>query len=266
MHDKRHAGDISITRYFPRDTLTLGVNLSVENDYVSRGVSFSGTHGSEDKNTTLNYGVGTSDDHITSQGVDQGKNTIDLMLGVTQVITPTDIAQLTITHTKGHGYFTDPYKLLDFRPREKNQSTLLLRWNHFIEGPDATLKISYRYYNDSWDISAHSLSAEYVQPLGNGWTLTPMMRLHDQSAASFYVDPGGVSGFPPYRSYDQRISAFGARSLGIKIAKEIDANWSADLKYEYYEQRGSWRFFGDGSPGLDPFHAQILQIGLSRKF
>lgn len=266
MHDKRHAEDVALTRYFQDDTLTVGANLSVENDYLSRGVSIAGSHSSEDRNTTFNYGFAGNDDHITSQGLDQNKNTLDVMLGVTRVLTSKDIAQLTATYTRGHGYFTDPYKVGDFRPDHKSQSTLLMRWNHFIEGPDATLRLSYRYYGDSWDIRAHSFTAEYVQPLPHGWTVTPMLRVHDQSAANFFVAPGGSSGNPPYRSFDQRMSAFGARSVGIKVAKELNPDWSVDLKYEYYEQRGSWRLFGDGSQGLDPFRAQIIQAGVSRQF
>lgn len=266
MRDRRNAEDVSLTRYFPNDTLTVGANLSDENDYTSRGISLGGTHVSDDRNTTFHYGVGANDDHITAQGLDRKKNTVGVMVGVTQVFTPRDIGQFTVTHTNGHGFFTDPYKLADFRPNERLQSTVMLRWNHFFEGSEGTLRLNYRYYTDSWEIRAHSLGAEYVQPFPQGWTLTPSFRVHDQSAAQFFVEPGGVPAGLPYRSFDQRISAYGALTLGIKVAKELDANWTWDMKYELYEQRGSWRLLGEGSSGLAPFRARILQLGLSRKF
>jgi hypothetical protein len=266
MRDKRNAEDVSLTRYFDHDTVTVAATLSEENDYTARGFSVTGTHSSEDKNTTFNYGIGASNDHITSQGVNENKHLVDVMLGVTQVMTRKDIAQLTLTHTEGRGFYTDPYKISDVRPREKQQSTALARWNHFIEGSDATLRLSYRYYTDSWSVHAHTFGVEYVQPLSKGWTLTPLLRLHDESAADFYVDPANFPGLGVYHSQDQRLSAYGALSVGFKVAKEIDENWTADMKYEHYEQRGSWRLLGDGSPGLAPFRAHIFQLGLSRKF
>lgn len=266
MHDKRRAADIALTRYFPLDTLTAGASLSDENDYTSKGLSLSGTHSSEDRNTTFTYGIGINEDHITSQGLDKQKKSLDLVLGLTRVLSPRDIAQVTLGHTRGHGFYTDPYKLADFRPGEKSQSTLLARWNHHFEATEGTLRLSYRYYVDTWDIHAHSLGLEYIQPLGSGWTLMPLARLHDQTAAAFFIEPaGGVSHRPPYRSLDQRLSAFGARSIGLKASKELDAAWTVDLKYEYYEQRGEWRLFGAGSTGLEPFRARIFQFGLSRK-
>lgn len=54
--------------------------------------------------------------------------------------------------------------------------------------------------------------------------------------------------------------------MGFKLAKQIDADWRADIKYEHYEQRASWRLFGSGSPGLLPFRARSVQLGISRQF
>ncbi len=277
MSDDRHAGDLSVTRYFPNGTFKIGAAYSTEHDYQSRALSLQGSVSSEDKNTTWNFGIGGAADkiHPTGQELRDTKNTVDLMLGVTQVVTMQDIAQLTLTHTRGRGYFSDPYKTLDNRPRERNQSTLLARWNHHFSGTEGTSRLSYRYYTDSYQIKAHTIAAEYVQPLSQGWSVTPSLRLYSQSAASFYFDPdyaflffpkGYVIGSNQYISEDQRMSAFGARTLGIKLAKQIGRDWLVDLKLEAYEQRGSWVLSGKGSPGLEPLRARSFQIGLSRQF
>jgi hypothetical protein len=42
--------------------------------------------------------------------------------------------------------------------------------------------------------------------------------------------------------------------------------WTVDLKFERYEQRGTWRIGGAGSPGLAPFSARFVQWGLARTF
>lgn len=266
MRDKREAVNLSVTRYFEHDTFTVGANYSDENDYKSQGLALLGTHSSEDKNTTFNYGVGLTRDHITSLGLDESKRKTDWVLGVTQVLTPKDIIQLTLTDAAGRGYFSDPYKVSDQRPESRYQNTLLFRWNHFISATDATLRFSYRYYTDSWQVKAHTLGLEYVQPIGDGWVFTPAVRVHDQSAAEFYLNPADFPSSAHYKSLDQRLSAFGARTFGLKIAKTFDSTWTVDIKYEQYMQRTDWRFMGEGSPGLDPFTARIFQFGLSRRF
>jgi hypothetical protein len=277
MHDNRHALDSSVTRYLPNGSITLGTSMSIESDYVSHGVSLQATRSSETKNTTWTAGLGFNRDRINPTNgivVDERKQVANLLLGVTQVLGVNDIAQINLGLTWGQGYFSDPYKVLDNRPRDHNSTSLLTRWNHYIESADATARLSYRYYTDSWRITAHTLGAEYVQALPHGWSLTPLVRLYSQSAASFYVNADASTfPFPPNPpagavnySEDQRVSAFGARTFGLKLAKQLDADWLFDLKFEQYAQRAAWRFGGGGSPGLAPFYARSIQAGVSRQF
>jgi hypothetical protein len=279
MQDHRTAGDASVTRYFERGSVTVGAAYSTEHDYVSRALSLQGSYESENKNTTWTVGVGHADDridpvnHIVSN---EKKRTTNVLLGATQVLTTNDIAQLTLTHSAGEGYFSDPYKSLDNRPRSRDESTLLARWNHHLASTGGTSRLSYRYYRDSFGVRGHTLGEEYVQPLSDGWTVTPEARLYTQSAASFYYDPVydtrlGAP-FPPgyngsgYMSADQRLSGFGAVTLALKVSKQLDKLWSVDVKVSAYQQRGSWRLFHEGSPGLDAFRAQTIQMGINRQW
>jgi hypothetical protein len=279
MHDLRKAGDVSVTRYLPHGTVSVGAAYSTEHDYRSRALSLQGTVASDDKNTTFALGIGGADDSINPVNhivENQGRQTLNLLAGVTRVFTPTDIGQATYTHSSGHGYYSDPYKLLDNRPRKRGQDTLLLQWNHRFIERGATSRLSYRYYRDSFGVSAHTLGAEWVQSLPGGWTVTPSVRLYSQRAADFYFDPvydaklgapfppGFVFGASAFSSADQRLSAFGAVTAGIKVARQIGQDWSVDIKLERYAQRGAWRVFGNGSPGLDPMRAVSLQLGVTR--
>jgi hypothetical protein len=279
MNDNRTAGDVSATRYFDRGTLTMGAAYSTEHDYISRALSVQGSWESESHNTTWSAGIGHSNDSINPVNnivTNEKKRTTNLLLGVTQVLTGNDVGQLMLTHDDGKGYFSDPYKTLDNRPRSRSESTLLARWNHHIASTGGTNRLSYRYYRDSYGVRGHTLAEEYVQPLSQGWTVTPEVRLYMQSAASFYYDPVydaqlGAP-FPPgyngtgYMSADQRLSGFGAVTLGLKVSKQLDKLWSVDVKAWAYQQRGSWRLFHDGSPGLDALRAQTLQISVNRQW
>jgi hypothetical protein len=279
MDDDRKAGDVALTRYLDRGSVTVGAAYSTEHDYVSRALSLKGSYESEDRNRTWTAGIGHSDDKIDPVNqivTNERKRTTNFLLGVTQVLTANDVAQLTLGYDNGSGYFSDPYKAFDNRPRTRYETTLLARWNHHVAATDGITRLTYRYYRDSFGVRGHTLGAEYVQPLKDGWTLTPEVRLYTQSAASFYYDPVYDSKlgapFPPgyngtgYMSADQRLSGFGAVTLGLKASKQIDKLWSVDAKVSAYQQRGSWRLFHQGSPGLDALRAQTIQIAVNRQW
>ncbi len=281
MHDERHAGDLKLTRHEDRSTYAVGVAGSSEHDYQSRALSFDASFASDDNNRTWNTGVGFSSDRISSRNdlsLHEHKGTAQFLLGLTQVLTADDIVQVDLTWQRGRGFFSDPYKALDVRPRKRDEGILLGRWNHYVDSLGSTLRTSYRYYRDSFGIRAHALDAEWVQPVGRAWTVTPSVRLYSQSAASFYYDPiydsavgapypiGYFTNPPTYLSPDQRLSAFGAITGGLKVAWQITHDWSTDIKAERYEQRADWRVGGNGSPGLAPFSAMVYQLGLNSRF
>ena len=200
---------------------------------------------------------------------------------MSQVLTPNDTAQLNLYYAHQSGYLTDPYKAywgIDNRPTSRDQYALLARWNHYFESANATLRTSYRYYHDDWEVTANTLTAEWAQTLPDGWVLTPNLRYTTQSAASFYYDPiydpllgapfppGYLSNPDGFYTSDTRLSAFGGITAGLKLSKAFVAGWIVDGKAEYYEQRADWRLGGEGSPGLEAFKAQFYQVGVTKKF
>lgn len=279
--EKRHAGDVAVTRYFPRASVTVAAGRSSETDYVSEFTSVRGTLSSADNNTTWMFGTGVANDRIDPvndavQG--ERKHTNDFMLGVTQVMSQRDVAQVLLGFARGRGYYSMPYKYVDNRPRKHNQHSLMLRWNHRLENREATSRTSYRYFGDTYGIRAHTLLQEYAHEFAGGWTVTPSLRAHTQSAAHFYFDPvyDPVFGppFPPafdfraqrHSTADQRLSAFGALTLGLKVEKAIGEDSSVEVKLEQYKQRGAWRLFGSGSPGLKDFRARSIVVGWTTRW
>lgn len=281
MSDNRSAFDARLTRHDEGRVWSLAVATSDEHDYESRALSADLRWSSEDNNRTWNVGVGHSRDRIGSSDnpfLSERRRTTSIAAGITQVTTRVDVVQASVTFSDGRGFHSDPYKLVDQRPRERRQATLLLRWNHHFEGWQATLRSQWRLYRDSFGVHAHSLGAEWVQAFGDRLALTPSLRLHTQSAASFYYDPvySGLLGAPfpagflerppDFLSPDHRLSAFGAWTVGVKVAFAWSRHWSTDLKVEHYEQRSGWRVGGHGSPGLAPLRARVLQFGLVHRF
>ncbi len=282
MKDLRRAVDIQLSRYFSRGSVSLGASYSKETDYISRGFNVQGSLSTEDKNTTLTLGGSVNNDSInpvTQPGVEEKKQVAAGLIGVTRVLTPQDIVQINFGYSRGTGYYSDPYKVNDNRPGDRSAVTALARWNHHFDdnGTDGTVHLSYRYYSDTFGIRASTFDAEYVQPLYKGWTVTPLLRLYTQSEADFYVSAGSAETADPtqptppptdsiYYSEDQRLSAYGAITYGLKVSKQINKDWLVDVKYEQYEQRAQWSLYGNGDKGLTPFKASSIQVGVSRQF
>ena len=271
VRDYRTAGDVKLTKYFDSFAIGVGAAYSREQDYISRAGSIEVRTWTSDKNRTYAFGfAGAADDIDSENGAAQGqhKYVLDFLVGVTQILSPTSIVQSNLTYSRGHGYFTDPYKLLDNRPDSRRILAWLTRYNEHFPSVDGTLQLGYRHINDSFGADSNMLEAAWVQELPQGWSLRPSLRYYMQKAAYFYYGPPIGSGLrrgAPYTA-DTRLSAFGAWTPGILIAKQVNGGWTIDLKVEYYEQRGAWRLGGGGSEGLLPFSARWIQVGIGKTF
>ncbi len=288
MTDSRDAFSASVTRYFSQASTTVSTSYSKERDYLSHSYSLQNTFSTASKNTTLILGLSYNDDQILPNSIflseKKEKRVLETVVGLTQVLSKNDIGQAILRHARGRGYYSDQYKLYDARPDTKDINSLMLRWNHYFESSDTALRSTYRYYDDSYGIRSQTLGVEAVFSLPYDWHITPSLRYYSQSAAYFYADPvandpwadAGTLGapisvvYPLYvsgepTSMDQRLSAFGAWTAGVKLEKALTSHWNIDVKVEQYQQRGAWAL-SSGSPGLPKFSARSLQFGLSYRF
>ena len=285
MDDVRRAGDIKVTRYFARAAVSASIANSNENDYASRAAGLEARWSTEDNNRTWSAGLGLSNDNIDASktggsGPGGQKSTREYQLGLTQVLTTDDVVQFNLTRSLGWGYFSDPYKSFDQRPDQRDAWIALVRWNHYLAPFDAALRSSYRYYNDTFGMLSHTVGVDWVQSAG-AWTLTPGLRYYSQSAAHFYLDPilnaqgqydqiavitRAVNQRGSNQSTDQRLAAFGAVTLSVKLAFAFNPDTSVDLKLETYRQSAGLHLGVSGSPGLDPFRANFVQLGMTHRF
>jgi hypothetical protein len=269
--DYRKAGDVKVTQYFDRYAVGVGGAFSSERDYLSRALSLDLRTWTADKNRTWAFGAGRARDNIDSvNGVAEGRRreTYDFLVGVTQVLNAGALVQSNVTYSDGRGYYSDPYKLFDNRPEARRLWAWLTRYNQYVPRLDATVKLSYRYLNDSWGADSHTLEARWVQPLPYGFTLTPGLRYITQDKAFFYRDPPIGRGFRPGALWtgDTRLSAFGGFTPSIQLGKQFADGWSADILMSFYRQKSSWRAGGDGSPDIEPFSARWFELGVQKLF
>lgn len=151
---------------------------------------------------------------LTGERKDWGMN-----FGLSQILNKSAFVEANLGYARNSGYLANPYKavevifidpllqegqaggnptadyvynaqivaLLEQRPDLRNQGTLNLRYVQNIAAADAALHLNYRYFQDDWGIKAHTLQTEWVQPVGDSWTLSPRIRYYSQTAADFYT-------------------------------------------------------------------------------
>ncbi len=269
--DHRTAADAKLRRYDGSGNIAVGVAGSSERDYRSQALSFEVNRNEADGNRTWAFGIAGADDRIDSvNGVATGerRRTLDVQLGVTQVWNADTVVTSSLSWSHGNGYYSDPYKPLDTRPRSRDVVAWLTRVVRNLPGSGAVVRLAYRYLHDSFGASSHTFDNEWVQPLPEGWTLSPRLRYYTQDAADFYRDPVFPQGYRAgdYYTADTRLSAFGAFTPGIGVEKRFAGGWSVDGRVEYYRQRSAWHLGGEGSPGLSPLSARWISVGITREF
>lgn len=289
-----------------------GANFSNEYDYQS--LSVDGTLGRyfNNKNTTLSLGLSYALDAIDPVGgrpkpfaemvIDQGqfltqdafssafsetrqtggdddKNTLDLSLSLTQVISPLWITQLSIGLSEVDGYLNDPYKILsvidtqgralqylyESRPDSRSKMAFYAESKyHFSSG---IWGVSYRLTDDDWGIQSHTLETRYRFNLGGRHYIEPHLRYYDQQAADFFMPYlFEAAPLPNYASADYRIGDLMTTTIGLKYGQKFENGTEYGIRLEWYHQKpkSNGQYANDALsqyelyPELD---ALVMQIG-----
>lgn len=273
--------------------VSAGTNLSREYDYQS--MTFNGVLGRyfNKKNTTVSVGLSYSLDSLDpvggrpvglstmvvdngqfaneeafrsafdatrQQGGEDGKDTVDVVLGLTQVINHRWITQFNLSFSQVDGYLTDPYKvvsevdasgtairqLYENRPDSRSKQAFFAQSKyHFGK---SVWDISYRLTDDDWGIQSHTLESRYRFLFENNSYLEPHIRLYQQGEADFYkpfISEGeAVSEFA---SADYRIGKLNTYTLGVRYGKKLNSGREYGARLEYYSQAP--QDVGAGAPG-----------------
>lgn len=263
VEDTRVAFDVELIKKIGIHAPALQLAYSVEDDYESRGIALKDAIDLNKKNTTLLFGAAYTDDEVDGPGLasPESKRTVDLMAGFTQVLSRRSLLTLNLIYGRGEGFLSDPYKvaevngqlLPDTRPDERERRILHLALTHFFEEACGSLEASYRLYDDSYGITAHTAGLAWYQKLGDRFILRPALRYYTQSEADFY----GVrfTGSPEFYSADYRLSKMDTWGYGLKLIWLANSAWQADLSVDRYVMSGN-----DGVTPDDAYPSATLVI------
>ena len=288
------------------DTLKFsgGIAASREYDYQSIALNANIAKDLNQHNTTLSAGLALAGDRIkpvggkpiprsqmtigfngNKEGEDDNKTVTDLLLGVTQVMSPKWLMQLNYSLSEQSGYLNDAYKVVSLldsdgppqgyvyesRPDKRTKHSIFLR-SKSHHGKDNVFDVSYRYHTDDWGIDSHTLDVRYRWQLNAHHYLEPHFRYYQQAGADFYVQglDASLAELPANISSDSRLGEFTGTTFGAKYGYLFGDDKEVNLRIESYKQTGEHQSLPgnlqdrhETFPDLD---AIIVQVGYSFKF
>lgn len=243
-----------------------GASISDENDYRSSGLSVKAELDSEQKLTTFTAGVAAAADDITrvDGGVpvplsntvdrqfagDETRDTVDVIFGVTRVLTQRSLAQFNVSFSRSDGYHNDPYKIISVadamgnaigqlfegRPDSRQRDVLYAQYVYQTRSGDNP-RVSYRYYDDDWGVQADTLEVSYRFNFLNGGYLEPQFRQYEQNSADFYYRSlPEAQAVPEYASADHRLADMSSKSIALKLGFPWGRKGTFRVRVEQYDQ------------------------------
>lgn len=270
----------------------IGTSFSKEYDYIHLGVSGGLSREFNKKNTTVSAGLAYSGDTVQAVGnapiplsnqtaakgaADESKNTLDAMIGLTQIISKNTILQLNYGVSQADGYLNDPYKwvsrvdatgtivenLHESRPDSRTGQNVYGAIKHSF-ADNKVLTTSARLYSDDWGVDSYTLDTKFRVGLRSNSSIEPHIRYYHQSAADFYVAQlDSAASLPTYASADYRLAEFDAYTLGATYRWGSKRNWR--VTGEWYSQNPTKTTLTAGQAGLDAnpgYDAVMLSLGI----
>lgn len=238
--------------------------FSKEPDYLSRGVGFSSALSLNHRLTVIsingNYNfdnVGqvvrmvaspNSDKLIASQRLHVGDlDVLSLGFSIDQVLSRTAWVQLGYDAALLEGFQANPYRLVAYEnggaasekhPNDRVRQAYYFWFSQYIVKTHTTLRLGYRLYNDSWNITAHVPEVRLYQGIGPYFDVRLRYRYYTQDNAFFWKRGGNVS-TDRYYTFDPKMSPFHDQTVGVKLRLSfeflaftpLDALHSAALEF-----------------------------------
>ncbi|MDZ4288869.1 MAG: DUF3570 domain-containing protein [Prosthecobacter sp.] len=270
LEDVRNGVLAALSQQVGDHRVELELSRSLEQDYLSYGVSLSDHWELNQKNTTLSLGLNYLDDSVKVFGLpDQSKHSYDIFVGISQLLDKNTILSANLTVGYAEGYLNDPYKAIqrtdtviiggipfpvvnlyrENRPSSRLREVLQLQGTRFFETLRGALDSTIRLSADDYGVFSQTLQIEWRQAIGDKLEVTPYFRYYRQNAADFFrntldgvpigTPPTYPDGSGPNYSADYRLSSLSSLSVGLKARYRVTENIALSTAFEHYDMSGS---------------------------
>jgi hypothetical protein len=264
-----------VTGALDRGNLGVDYYVSSEPDYLGQQIGARYSHDSHDQQLNLSFGTSYGWDDIRPLADDNNegpstKTTLHWNAVATDVVTPSTLVRLGLEYNVVEGLQHNPYRSVfaggsivpEHHPDHRQRRDLFLKVNQYLPAR-ASLKFSYRFYDDDWGIDSHELGTKLSQYITHGIFARYEYRYYTQTPANFwreeYLTPTGVDG---YLTGDYRMGPLSSHLFGFGLNADLaplagDSAWMRRL--------GAWfdyqRYFNSNN-----YSANILETGLDLRF
>jgi len=306
IKDERKQKSISLDYIHNKTQYNLSYTNSTERDYISNTTHFSLSQDMFGDLTTVTLGFTDSRNKVGENNGTTSKPDVSwlghaesrsFLAGVSQVLTKDLIAGLTFEVITDQGLLSNPYRSIRFLapgeplgyglgsqvyPNTHTSTAVEGRVKYYLPYR-AAAAASYRYFDDTWGIRAHTAELGYTQPISNLWILEGRLRYYTQNHANFYSDLFPFAGSQNFEARDQNLAATTNYTVGLKATYAfLPDGWKifkrgtvtgdvSRIRFKYSDFRNirDYGIANGFSPGTEPlyqFDATIYQIYLSMFF
>lgn len=221
----------------------VGASGSLEYDYNSVGANARVVWDSSDKDDTLVLKASAYFDTLTlilfdgSEDGTRGRQSYNLGLGWTHILTPTTVATLNYDLTIQRGFLSTPYnsvvtddgEVRELLPSDRLRHAVFARLRQLVLD-ELAVEPGVGGYLDDWGAQALNVELRAYWELVPGvLLLQPMYRFHTQHAVDYFV-PDTATTVPDERTQDSDLATFHSHTVGLKLVAPHVSLFDNDLE------------------------------------
>ena len=219
--------------------VSTGFTNSKENDFEANSgfLSISQSFFGDLTTLSLAYVKGKDDVGMINNVFSEQAERDIYKMGLSQVLTKNSLLGFNLEMITDEGYLNNPYRSYRFLvdendpsagddtatekyPQTRTSYAAAVRALYYLPYR-ASLRAEYRFFNDSWDITAHTYELAYVHPLSARWTVEGRYRYYTQTQAEFYKDLFPFKDAETFMARDKELSRFSDFTVGGGVTYEF---------------------------------------------
>jgi hypothetical protein len=243
--EERKQSSLSVDYLRGKTTYNLSYIDSKESDYAAQTVSFGISEDMFGDLTTISLGFTRAWDDVAKNVKVGGKLVRDdvfgeresdhrmYRIGVSQVLTKHLIVGLNFEAQTHEGELANPYRSIrqlniagtaveaapERYPNTRTTNAFSINGRYFLPYR-AAIQGSYRFFTDTWGITASTYELGYIHPWRN-WTIEGTYRHHSQEKADFYSDLFPRPDFQNFMARDRNLATMTNQTFRLGVTYDI---------------------------------------------
>jgi hypothetical protein len=280
--DARAYSTVSAGRRLGKQEVKWSLGLSSEYDYLSVMAGVDWARSFRRQNTTLAASLryyGDTVELYEIDGVKRGqdsRSTADLDLTWTELLGPRTVATAELSLSAQSGFLSTPFHevilaptaafpegehVAERLPDSRLRYALALRLHHSFS-KHYVQRLSYRFYDDDWGITASSIEIEpwFRLPTDRETWIYPIYRYHDQTAADAFGLPRSFEAIDAYATADPDLAGFTSQKVGVGFRLDLGQLGGTRGRLRFFEGRATTYRRDDGLDALSISVGQGLRF------